>query len=256
MLFDTHAHLTNNAFVNDRDELIKQIGLAGMKVLNCGYDEKSSYLSLVLAKRHDFLYAACGMHPHDSKDYTEGFEAKLIDWLSHEKSVALGEIGLDYHYDYSPRDVQRKVFERQLAIGAEMAMPIVVHSREASKDTYDIITTILPKSGKLVLHSFSQSTGMLERYLAFSDNIYFSISGPVTFSNAGSLRETVKHIPLDRLLIETDCPYLTPHPHRGKRNNPLYVEHVAEKISEIFGLETSKIADITAANALGFFQIG
>jgi TatD DNase family protein len=203
-LFDAHAHLTDEAFAGDREEIIGAMQRENIWALNCGTDVRSSYLCTVLAERHAFLYAAVGMHPHDAKDYTDEAEAQFIAWLAEEKTVAIGEIGLDYYYDYSPRDVQRDVFARQIHIANTYGVPVVVHAREAAQDTYDIIKGEM-KTPRAVLHSFSQSREMLHKYLDM--DVMFSISGPVTYANADRLRETVAGIPMERLLIETDCPY-------------------------------------------------
>ena len=255
MLFDTHAHLTDDRYNEDRTDIINEIKNSGMLVLNCGWDEDSSYQSLLLADKYDFFYAAAGTHPHDSKNYGESSPDKLRGFLSNRKAAALGEIGLDYYYDNSPRDVQRRVFIDQLRIAGEMKKPAVIHSRDAAKDTFDILSEHASLENGIVLHSFSQSTEMLERYLKLSDNIFFSVSGPVTFKNAQPLRETAGRIPLDRLFVETDSPYLTPHPHRGKRNSPLYTEYVARELARIFDIEYEQLAEITAENAKKFFRI-
>ncbi len=254
MLFDTHAHLTDKAFDPDREQIIGELiklNMAG--VINCGYDAPSSEFSVRLAEQYDFMFAAVGMHPHDAKFYNDAFEQKIKNWLAHPKTVALGEIGLDFHYDHSPRDVQKQVFIRQLFTAGEFSVPVIIHSREASEATYDILKSEMKSERAGVLHSFSQSTEMMRKYLDLG--MYFSISGPVTFSNASNLRETVRYIPADRLFIETDCPYLTPAPYRGKRNNPAYVRYVAEKIGEILSMEYEKVCEITCQNAKRFFGI-
>lgn len=252
-LFDAHAHLADEAFSDDRDNIINMMQKKKIWALNCGCDVRSSYLSTVLAKRVDFLFSAVGMHPHDAKDYTDETERQFTAWLAEEKTVAVGEIGLDYHYDFSPRDVQRDVFARQIHMANTHNLPLVIHSREAVKDTYDILKSEMNSPRGAVLHSFSQSKEMLYKYLDM--NIYFSISGPVTYANADKLRETVKEIPENRLMIETDCPYLTPVPHRGKRNDPTYVECVALKIAEIKNMPYAEICERTFQNALDFFNI-
>ena len=165
----------------------------------------------------------------------------------------MGEIGLDYHYDHSPRDIQRRVFIRQLELANDFSLPVSIHSREASQDTYDILKEHLKCERGAVLHSFSQSREMLQQYLEL--NVYFSLSGTVTFKNADKLRECVSYIPLDRLFIETDCPYLTPYPHRGKRNDPSFVEFTAKKIAEIKNIGYEKLCDIACNNAEKFFGI-
>lgn len=254
MLFDTHAHLTDEAYNQDREQVINElerIGMAG--VVNCGSDAQSSYSCIVLAEKYDFMYAAAGIHPHDAKKFDGDFEDKLSTWLKLPKVVALGEIGLDYYYDYSPRDIQKKVFSAQISIAAKFNKPIVVHSREASLDTYEILKSEMKCTRSGILHSFSQSTEMMKKYLDMG--MLISISGPITFNNASKLRETVQYIPLDRLLIETDSPYLTPVPLRGKRNTPANVRYVAQKLAEIFHMNYEKVCEITCENAKKFFQL-
>ncbi len=252
-LFDAHAHLTDEAFDADRKDVIGAMQEKNIWALNCGNDVRSSYLCTVLAKRHTFLYAAVGMHPHDAKDYTNEVEAQFTAWLAQEKTVAVGETGLDYYYDYSPRAVQRDVFARQIQLANAHDIPLVVHSREAAQDTYDILKKDLITPRGAMLHSFSQSREMLFKYLDM--NVMFSISGPVTFANAERLRETVKEIPADRLLIETDCPYLTPVPRRGKRNDPTNVAYVAQKVAEVKNMAYEQLCELTFQNALTFFSI-
>ncbi len=254
MLFDTHAHLTDEAYDQDREQVINElmsIGMAG--VINCGSDEQSSYACILLAERYDFMYAAAGIHPHDAKYFDQKFEDKLSEWLKLPKVVAVGEIGLDYYYDYSPRGIQKKVFAAQIEIAAKFNKPIIVHSREASLDTYELLKSEMRGARSGVLHSFSQSTEMLKKYLDLGMDI--SISGAVTFNNATKIRETVQYVPLDRLLIETDSPYLTPVPFRGKRNTPANVRYVAQKLAEIFQMDYEKICEITCENAKRVFNI-
>lgn len=254
MLFDTHAHLTDEAYDTDREQVIEKLHNLGMTgVINCGSDEPSSYACILLAEKYDFMYAAAGIHPHDAKKFDERFEDKLCNWLKLPKVIAVGEIGLDFYYDYSPRDIQKKVFAAQIEIAAKFNKPIVIHSREASLDTYELLKSEMNCSRSGVLHSFSQSTEMMKKYLDMG--MFISISGPVTFNNASKLRETVQYIPLDRLLIETDSPYLTPVPLRGKRNTPANVRYVAQKLAEIFHMDYEKICEITCENAKKFFQL-
>lgn len=254
MLFDTHAHLNDEAFSNDLNTIIASLeddDLIG--VLNCGFDEPSSLQAVKLSNMHQIFYASVGMHPHDAKLYDNAFQKKLYEWLRLSKVVALGEIGLDYYYDHSPRDIQKEVFLKQIQIAVEMKKPIIVHSRDAVQDTFDILKNNLSGEKSGVLHSFSQSKEMLFKYLDL--DMYVSISGVVTFKNASNVRQMVKDIPIDKLLIETDCPYMTPVPFRGKRNEPRNVRYVAEKIAEIKELSYESICEITTQNAYNFFGI-
>ena len=254
MLFDTHAHLNDDAFSEDKETIIASIdGDDLIGVLNCGFDGPSSLLAVELSNTHQAFYASVGMHPHDAKLYDSAFQEELYEWLRLPKVVALGEIGLDYYYDHSPRDVQKEVFIKQIQIACEMQKPIIVHSREAVQDTFDMLKNNLVGEKSGVLHSFSQSKEMLFKYLDL--DLYISISGVVTFKNASNVRQMVKDIPLDRLLIETDCPYMTPVPFRGKRNEPKYVRYVAERIAEIKEMSYESICEITTQNAYDIFRI-
>ena len=254
MLFDTHAHLNDDAFSEDLDVIIASLETENLiGVINCGFDEPSSLKAVELSNAHQMFYSSVGMHPHDAKLFNSKFQEKLYEWLRITKVVALGEIGLDYYYDHSPRDIQKEVFAKQIQIACEMQKPIIVHSREAVQDTFDILKHNLVGEKPGVLHSFSQSKEMLYSYLDL--DWYISISGVVTFKNASNVREMVKDIPLDRLLIETDCPYMTPVPFRGKRNEPQYVRYIAERIAEIKELSYESICDITTQNAYDIFRI-
>lgn len=254
MLFDTHAHLTDEAFSQDREAVIASLVAAGVcGVVNCGYDELSCYDAINLANEHGDLYAAVGMHPHAAKCYNTAFEEKLKNWMQLSKVVALGEIGLDYHYDHSRREVQRDVFLKQIQVAKLFRKPIIVHSREAVQDTYGILKENITNEKSGVLHSFSQTKEMLYKYLDI--DMYISVSGIVTFKNASNVREMVRHIPIEKLLIETDCPYMTPIPFRGKRNSPVYVKYVAEKVAEIKEMSYEEICEVTTANAYACFQI-
>ncbi|MBQ1465143.1 MAG: TatD family hydrolase [Eubacteriaceae bacterium] len=252
-LNDTHAHLNDEAFDGDRDEVIASLKGKLRWIINNGYDLPSSEMSVALAEEYDFIYAAVGMHPHDSRLYDEGFEKRLLELLAHPRTVAVGEIGLDYHYDLSERDIQKEVFIRQLGIAAQHHLPATIHTRDAAEDTYRILREHLSGERGAVLHSFSQSTEMLKLYLDM--NVCFSVSGSITFKNADKLREAVRHIPLDRMFIETDCPYLTPVPFRGKRNCSDLVEHTARVAAELKGVEYEYFLERVCGNAERFFGI-
>ena len=253
LLTDTHAHLNDEAFDEDREEVISSLRGKLKWVINNGYDLPSSEMSVQLSERWDFIYAAVGMHPHDSRLYDEAFEKRLLELLARPKTVALGEIGLDYHYDNSQRDIQREVFIRQLKIASDTNLPVTVHTRDAAADTYSILRDHLTGRRGAVLHSFSQSTEMLRSYLDM--NVCFSVSGSITFKNADRLREAVRHIPLERMFIETDCPYLTPVPFRGKRNRSDLVEHIARVAAELKGVEYEYFLETVCDNAEKFFGI-
>ncbi len=254
MFFDFHAHLMDARYKNDLDEVIKRINdkkLTGL--INAGYDLKSSKKAIELARENENFYAIVGMHPHDSKDYDDAFEKQLKIMLKEDKVLGLGEIGLDYHYDNSPRDIQRNVFYRQLDVALEEKVPVIIHTREACKDTTEILKQNFIKENKGAIHSFSGSKESAKEYLDMG--FYLSFSGPVTFKNANKILEVIKYVPLDRILIETDCPYLTPTPFRGKRNEPIYVEYVAEKIAEIKGISPEEVGEITYNNVKNLFSL-
>jgi TatD DNase family protein len=252
-LVDTHCHLEMAQFDKDRDGVIERARGVGLEaVITIGSDPESNVKALKLSEKHDFVYCSVGIHPHDAKDFTEDIYEKLRQWADNKKVVSVGETGLDFHYRHSPEEVQKEVFRRHLALAIEKNLPSVIHSREAKKDTIDI----LKESGmnKGVLHCFSGDIGMAED--AMSMGLYISIAGPVTFKNARMLREVVKAIPDDYLLIETDAPYLAPVPFRGKRNEPAYMVHTAQEVANIRGVSINDIARITTLNARRLFGLG
>ena len=252
MLFDTHAHLNDERFNEGRDTLVASLSRNGIGAYcEIGYDMPSSFGAARLAERYPFVYAAVGIHPHDAKDAREEDISALRELLCHDKVVALGEIGLDYHYDNSPRDVQREWFARFLTVAGEAGMPVVIHSREAMKDTIDILKAY--GSGDGIIHCYSGSKESAKILLDMG--YYISFAGPVTYKNAKEAPEVVEYVPLDRILIETDSPYLAPDPYRGKTNTPVYVAEVAKKVAEIKGMSFEEIADITYANAKKIYRI-
>lgn len=254
MLFDTHAHLDDERFDNDRDSVIKQCRQEGVGlIINAGTDMETSVKSIALAKEYSFIYAAVGVHPHSASDMDDETLSIIASLAENKKVRAIGEIGLDYHYDFSPRDVQKRRFVEQIDLARQLKLPVIVHDREAHGDIMDIFKKNRIKEVGGVLHSFSGSAEMALECLKLG--LYLSISGPVTFQNAKKTIEAVKVIPLDMLLIETDSPYLTPVPHRGKRNYPGYVRYVAEKIAEIKGITYEEAAQKTAENGKRLFGI-
>lgn len=254
MLFDTHAHLNDEAFEEDVTQVIKKLKDEKFEgIVNVGYDLESSIRAIKLSKEYDFLYASVGLHPHDSKDYNDILENEFIKLIEeNDKVVAYGEIGLDYYYDNSPRDIQKDVFIKQIKVANKLNKPIIVHSRDAVKDTYDILKEHLGDNTGII-HSCSASAEMVREYLKLG--LYISFSGSVTFKNAENVRNAAKAVPLDRLLIETDCPYLTPVPHRGKRNDPSYVKYTAMKLAELNDISYEELVEITKNNAKKLFRI-
>lgn len=252
MLIDTHAHLNDERYKDSLEEVIKQIREEDMRILiNPGVDLATSYSSVTLAEKYEFIYAGVGYHPHEAKNATEEIWVQIERLTSYDKVVAIGEAGLDYYYEYSPKEVQISVFERQLELAKKSKLPIIVHSRDAHQDTYDVLDN--NKDGlSAVLHSFSGSWEMAKKYLDLG--FYISFSGPITFKNSKKLPEIVTKTPLDRILIETDSPYLTPVPYRGKTNNPVYVKYVAHEISKLRNMDIENFIENIKENTMRLFN--
>ncbi len=261
MLIDSHAHLDVPQYDADRAEVIARARAAGVGIMLeiAGSDIGKGSLEpgLRLAEEHPYIYAAVGLHPHEASLYDEALGETLLAASRHPKVVGWGEIGLDYHYDHSPREVQRYVFRRQLELARERRLPIIIHTREAEDDTIAILRDLWADSEAReiggVFHCFSGTSALADAALEMG--FYLSFSGVVTFKTAEELRRIAAAMPLDRLLVETDCPYLAPIPYRGKRNEPAFVRETAAKIAEIRGLEPDEIATTTSANFLRLFRI-
>lgn len=253
MLFDSHVHLDDEKFAKDRAEVIRRAIDGGVShMINIGSDMASSRRSVELAEAYAEIYAAIGVHPHDASSFVQADGALLAEWAAHPKVVAIGEIGLDYYYDWSPRDVQRQCFIAQLDLARQLNMPVIIHDRDAHSDTMQIIK----REGKGligVFHCFAGSMEMAKELISMG--WYIGIDGPVTFKNAAKLPEIAARIPLERLLIETDCPYLTPVPLRGKRNEPANVRHVASHIAALRGIELAALAQAVTQNTCDLFNI-
>ena len=253
MLADSHAHIDDERFDADRDEVVARALAAGVSlIVNIGADMASSARSVALAEKYPGIYAAVGMHPHDSQDMKETDYRQLEQWANHPKVVAIGEIGLDYHYDLSPRPVQKEVFLRQLDVARKTGKPFIIHEREAHADMLDIIRNAA-RGLNGVFHCFSGSVETAREYLKMG--FYISVAGPVTFPKSVKTKEVAKAVPLDRLLVETDSPYLTPQPFRGKRNEPAYVRLVAEEIANLRDISLAELAEATTANVRRLFNI-
>jgi TatD DNase family protein len=251
MFFDTHTHLLDERFNETRRQIIGDFERDGVDfVIECSTDAADVGQSVRLAESNKRIYAAVGIHPHTAGDYTPEVEEELVKLAKSKKVVAIGEIGLDFHYDFSPRDVQIKTFDAQIKLAKSLGLPIVVHSREATEATYELLSDA---GARGELHCFSGSAETAERYLA--KGYYIAFGGALTFKNAPKVVRAAQAVPLDRLLIETDCPYLAPEPMRGRTNQPAYVRFVAQKLSEIKGVETEEIARVTRENALRLFGI-
>lgn len=254
MLFDSHAHYDDKRFDDDRHEL-----LTGMKDNNVGYIMNScSSLNDIpkifeLAEKYPFIYLSVGVHPHEVSDLTEKDMDSLKKACENPKVKAIGEIGLDYYYDNSPRDLQKKWFARQIEIAEELSLPIVIHDRDAHGDTTDILKNFDTRRIGGEFHCFSGSVDMAKQVLNMG--MYIAFGGSLTFKKSIRPKEVAAYVPLDRILIETDCPYLTPEPHRGKRNNSTYMKYVAEMLAEIKGVSVEKIENATLENAKKCFGI-
>jgi TatD DNase family protein len=258
MFIDSHAHIDGHEFDADREEIIERAKAAGVStILNVGTGDPHSDAferAVELGKTHESIYTAIGTHPHDARLYDDAAEEKIKYLINNEHVIAWGEIGLDFHYDNSPRDVQVEVFKRQLHAAQDCDLPVVIHTREAEAETIEILQTEYegaPRRG--VFHCFSGSIELAKR--AVEIGFMISFSGIVTFKKAEELREVAKQVPLDRLLIETDCPYLTPIPYRGKRNEPAYVVEVARSLADLHSVELEEMGSITTNNFNRFFEL-
>ncbi|WP_102348009.1 TatD family hydrolase [Bacillus sp. Marseille-P3661] len=254
MLFDTHVHLNARQYEEDLDEVISRAqadGVTNMVVV--GFDRETINGAIKIAESYDFIYAAVGWHPVDAIDMKE----EDLEWIeslcSHPKVVAVGEMGLDYYWDKSPKEIQKEVFRKQINIAKKVKLPIIIHNREATLDIVEILKEENAKEVGGIMHCFSGSTETAQECINM--NFYISFGGPVTFKNAKKPKEVVTKIPLDKLLIETDCPFLTPHPHRGQRNEPAFVRLVAEQVAELKGISFEEVAQKTTENAKKLFQI-
>jgi TatD DNase family protein len=255
MLIDTHAHLDSPKFDDDREEMIARAREAGVDaIVNIGFNRETIPTTMALAEKYPFIYAAVGWHPTDAVDMKLEEDLAWIERLcAHPKVRAIGEIGLDYYWDTSPKDVQHVVFREQIRLARRLGKPIVIHNRDAHEDTVRLLREEKASEVGGVMHCFSGSWEIAKMCLDL--NFYISFGGPVTFKNARVPKEVLKQVPLDRLLVETDAPYLAPHPHRGKRNESAYVRLAAEAAAEIKGLSLEEISEITSENARRLFGL-
>ena len=254
MIFDTHAHYDDEVFNEDRDKLLKSIKNNGVDfIVNVGASMDSTKKALELAKKYSFIYAAIGVHPSETEGLCEQDMQWLKEQVSNKKVVAIGEIGLDYYWPEPDQSIQKKWFERQLSLASEVKLPIVIHSRDAAKDTLDILKGWQKELHGGVIHCFSYTKEIAREYLNM--DYYFGIGGVLTFKNARKLIEAVEYIPIERILLETDCPYLAPEPMRGRRNEPTNVRYVAEKIAALRGESVEVVAAYTYANACQVYRL-
>ncbi len=261
MLVDSHCHIDGGTFDADRDEVVERAREAGVAaMLNVGTGDPHSddfRRAVAVAERYDNVFAAVGVHPHDAKLYDEHAEQHLLGLVkSSDKVVGWGEIGLDYYYDHSPSDVQQKAFRRQIGIAKELELPIIVHSRDADADTVRILSeeyAALSSRPPGVMHCFGGTAAMAKSLMAIG--FYISFAGNVTFKKADNLRDAARVVPLERLLIETDCPYLTPVPFRGKRNEPAFVAKTAGFLAEFYDVELEALSTATTQNFCTLFDV-
>ncbi|MBR2315008.1 MAG: TatD family hydrolase [Clostridia bacterium] len=250
-IFDTHAHYDDERFRDDLEETLTAVHQSGVSlIINCGCDIASCKSTLELCDKFSFVYGAVGIHPHEAEDALENAIELIKELAKHKKAVAIGEIGLDYHYDFSPREIQKDIFERQLILANELNLPVIVHDRESHQDTLDLLTKYRPKG---VVHCFSGSAEMAQEIVKLG--MYIGLGGAVTFKNARKPLEVAQSIPLDKLLLETDAPYMSPVPFRGKRNDSSLIPYTAEKIAEVRGEEPQFIIDTATENGKRLFGI-
>lgn len=254
MLIDTHVHLNAEQYVDDLDEVIERArenGIEKMVVIGC--DRPTIERTMELIDEHEDIYGVIGWHPVDAIDCTDE-DLEWIEQLSkHEKIVGIGEMGLDYHWDKSPKDVQKDLFKKQIELAKRVNLPIIIHNREATEDCVAILKEMHAEKIGGIMHAFSGDESVADEIIDM--NFYVSLGGPVTFKNAQLPKDIAVHVPIDRLLVETDAPYLTPHPYRGKRNEPAYVKLVAEKIAELRQISYEELARTTSENAKRLFKI-
>ena len=259
-MIDTHCHLDFEAFDDDRDAVVERAEAAGVtRIINPAVDLAACEAALRLADRHVGVYAAVGVHPTSTASFSPEHLTAVEGYARHAKVVAIGEIGLDYYWDKSPKEVQKSAFEAQLALAARLNLPVIIHNRDASEDVITILeqwAAALPQPLRErpgVLHSFSGDMAMAER--ALQAGFYLGFTGPITFKNADETRRIAAAVPLDRLLVETDAPFLTPVPYRGKRNEPAYIPYMVERLAALKLVSVEEMAALTTQNAERLFQL-
>ena len=254
MIIDTHAHYDDDAFNEDRDVVLQKLKESGIEmVVNVGASMKTSKNTVELCDQYDFIYGAVGVHPNETMELTEDSIQTLKEYTKHPKIAAIGEIGLDYYWDEPEREIQKKWFTRQLDLAKETNLPIIIHSRDAAKDTFDILTSDEYQDLSGVIHCYSYSVEMAKEYL--KRNYYLGIGGVVTFNNAKTLKQVVEYAPLESLVLETDCPYLSPVPNRGKRNSSLNLPYIAAQIAELKQVSEETVIRVTRENARRLYRL-
>lgn len=255
MIFETHAHYDDERFTEDQDALIKSMPEKGIgRIINVGSSIESTKTTLELAKKYDYVYAAVGVHPSDIDGLNEDTFAWLKEQTAWEKTVAIGEIGLDYYWDKEPevQERQREWFRRQMELAREVNLPVIIHSRDAAEDTMRLMKEIHAQEIPGVIHCYSYSREMAQEFIKMG--YYIGVGGVVTFKNAKKLKETVEAIPLERILLETDCPYMAPEPHRGTRNDSSNIPYVIAKIAELKQVSEAEVERVTEQNARTLFR--
>lgn len=252
MIIDSHAHLSDPRLINRAGEIVGGLADAGLEaVVEVGFDKASSQSAAQLSSKYPNVFAAVGSHPHEAKDYDVDCEKLYKELAALDKVVAIGEIGLDYYYDLSPRDVQKDVFARQIDLAHEVGLPVILHIRDAYKDALDILYSKRDKLGAgALLHCYSSSAEMIKQFDKF--DCYYAFGGAITFKNAKK-DDVILAAPLDRLLVETDSPYMTPAPHRGEPNEPKYINFVIDKIAEVRSMKREEVVEITRQNTKRLF---
>ncbi len=253
-IFETHAHYDDRAFWGEQDDLLKQMHREGIEyIVNIGCSMENSRAITEFVKQYDFLYGTVGVHPEDAGTLREEDMEELEKLCKEDKILAVGEIGLDYHYDEPPKEIQKKWFVRQLDLAKRAELPVVIHSRDAAKDTLDIMKAEHAGQTNGVIHCFSYGVEMAREYLNMG--YYIGIGGVVTFKNGRKLKEVAEYTPLDRIVLETDAPYLAPMPFRGKRNCSLYLKYVAEEIAGLKGISVEEVCEATFENAMRLYKV-
>lgn len=256
MLIDSHAHIDLADFDKDRDQVMARARQRGVRaVINVGLDAESSRKALAMAKNYEDIFVAVGCHPHEAAKMREGDLRSLSELTKDSRVVAIGEIGLDFYRNLSPRQSQLEVFGKQLDLASELGLPVVVHCRQAHKEVFDILSAWVKAAGNRrgVIHCFSGDIGMARRYIELG--FYISLAGSVTYPSAGELVEVAREVPLERLLLETDAPFLAPQAHRGKRNEPAYIALTAEKVAGIRQVPVAVVAEAAARNTIDLFRL-
>ncbi len=253
-IFDTHAHYDDEAFDEDREELLASLPKQGIaRVVNVGSSLAFCKRTIELMNKYDYIYGAIGVHPSESAELNEENFKWLMEQCGHKKCVAVGEIGLDYYWDEPDREIQKKWFVRQLDLARKVQLPVVIHSRDAAKETADIM--LAERAGEIggVVHCYSYTKEMAKTFLDMG--FYFGIGGVLTFKNAKKLKEAVEYIPLERIVLETDCPYLAPEPNRGKRNSSLNLPYVVSTMAQIKGISEEEVRKVTWENGISLYRM-